>query len=137
MRRRFAAGGAAIAGVVVGAVLTLGIQAWTLPTSPAARRPAPLPVTHPAAPETFLAWVPRGLPDGFAGWVERMPRVGRLTVVAEDNVWLVRTWSAAGELVDDTSAPFGSRSTSPRSTRSLRAVPAAGRPRRPRRGRRR
>ena len=118
MRRRFAAGGAAIAGVVVGAVLTLGIQAWTLPTSPAARRPA-LPVTHPAAPETFLAWVPRGLPDGFAGWVERMPRVGRLTVVAEDNVWLVRTWSAAGELVDDTSAPFGSRSTSPRSTQAF------------------
>ena len=106
MRRRVGAGAAAIAGVVVGAALTLGIQAWTLPTPPDGRPRALLPETHPAAPSTFLAWVPRGLPDGFAGRVARLPRIGRITVVAEDNVWLLRTWSAAGEMVDDTTGPF-------------------------------
>jgi hypothetical protein len=106
MRRglTFAAGG--IAGVVLGAVLTLGIQAWTLPAAPGPRTRAPLPLTRPSAPETFLAWVPRGLPDGFADRVRRLPVIGRMTVVAEDNVWLARSWSAAGELVDHPARPY-------------------------------
>jgi hypothetical protein len=32
--------------------------------------------------------------------------VQRLTVVAEDNIWLERSWSAAGELVDHPSPPY-------------------------------
>jgi hypothetical protein len=93
-------------GVVIGAVLTLGIQAWTLPAPPGTRPRAPLPLTRPSAPETFLAWVPRGLPDGSAERVRRLPLIGRMTVVAEDNVWLARSWSAAGELVDHPARPF-------------------------------
>ena len=106
MRRGLTFGAGAIAGVVLGAVLTLGIQASTLPTPPGSKPRITLPVTRPSAPETFLAWVPRGLPDGFADRVRRMPSVGRMTVVAEDNVWLARSWSAAGELVDHPAPPY-------------------------------
>jgi D-alanyl-D-alanine carboxypeptidase len=108
MRRAsgFAAG--AVAGIVVGAVLTLGIQARTVPAprERAVVAPTPVPATRPAAPETFLAWVPRGLPEGLAARVRRLPPIGRLTVVAEDNVWLARSWSAAGELVDHPPTPY-------------------------------
>jgi D-alanyl-D-alanine carboxypeptidase-like protein len=106
MRRGLTFGAGAIAGVVLGAVLTLGIQASTLPTPPEALSQEPLPLTRSSAPETFLAWVPRGLPDGFAARVQRLPMIGRMTVVAEDNVWLARSWSAAGELVDHPARPY-------------------------------
>jgi hypothetical protein len=101
MRRglRFGAGG--LAGISLGVGLTLAIQEWRLPQPPAEpRTETPIPLTQPSPPETFLAWVPRGLPDGFATRVGKRPEIGRITVVAEDNVWLARTWSAAGELVD-------------------------------------
>ena len=58
-------------------------------------------MSEAAAPSTFLVWVPRGLPAGFAGRIDRMDKVAATTVVAEDDVWLRRSWSAAGELVDD------------------------------------
>jgi D-alanyl-D-alanine carboxypeptidase len=106
MRRGLAFGGGAIAGVVLGAALTLAIQASSLPVPRGARTRAPLPSTRPSPPETFLAWVPRGLPDGFAERVRRLPSIGRITVVAEDNVWLARSWSAAGELVDNPPRPY-------------------------------
>jgi D-alanyl-D-alanine carboxypeptidase len=106
MRRGVTAGAGAIAGVLLGAVLTLAIQASTLPVPPRSRARAPLPVARPAAPETFLAWVPRGLPDGFAERVERRRLIGRITVVAEDNVWLARSWNAAGALVDHPARPY-------------------------------
>jgi hypothetical protein len=106
VRRGLTFGAGAIGGAVIGAVLTLGIQAWTLPAPPGTRPRAPLPLTRPSAPETFLAWVPRGLPDRFAERVRRLPVIGRITVVAEDNVWLARSWSAAGELVDHPARPY-------------------------------
>ena len=58
-------------------------------------------MSGPAAPSTFLVWVPRGVPAGFAGAVGAMAKVGAITVVAEDDVWLRRSWCSAGELVDD------------------------------------
>ena len=108
MRRVLAAIGGAIAGVVAGAMITLSIQGSAAPSPPAADDPlpVPVPVTRPAAPETFLAWVPHGLPLGFAERVARLPEIGRMTVVAEDNVWLHRSWSATGELVDETTRPY-------------------------------
>jgi hypothetical protein len=106
MRRGVSFGTGAIVGVLVGAIVTLGIQAWTLPTSPGTRPRALAPITHPSPPETFLAWVPRGLPDGYAERVRRLPAIGRITVVAEDNVWLTRSWTAGGELVDHPERPF-------------------------------
>jgi len=106
MRRGVSFGTGAIVGVLVGAIVTLGIQARTLPASPGTRPRALVPDTSPSAPETFLAWVPRGLPDGFAERVRRLPAIERLTVVAEDNVWLSRSWTAGGELVDHPEWPF-------------------------------
>jgi hypothetical protein len=106
MRRGVVSFGAGIVGVMLGAVLTLVLQASTLTVAPGTRGRSTVPLTRPSAPETFLAWVPRGLPDGFAGRVERLSAIGRITVVAEDNVWLTRSWSAAGELVDHPTSPF-------------------------------
>ena len=88
------------AGLVLGAALTLAVQtAADAPTLTA--RAETIPLSGPAAPSTFLVWVPRGLPAGFAGAVGTMDKVAATTVVAEDDVWLRRSWSAAGELVDD------------------------------------
>jgi hypothetical protein len=106
MRRGLSFGAGAIVGVLVGAMVTLGIQARTLPVSPGTRPRALVPITRPSSPETFLAWVPRGLPDGFAERVRRLPAIERITVVAEDNVWLSRSWTAGGELVDHPDRPF-------------------------------
>jgi hypothetical protein len=108
VRRLLGSMGGGVAGVVAGAMITLAIQGSGVPGPPAATdvRPVPVPVTRPAAPATFLAWVPHGLPDGFAERVGGLPLIGRMTVVAEDNVWLRRSWSATGELVDDTTRPY-------------------------------
>lgn len=106
MRRGVSFGSGAIVGVLVGAIVTLAIQAWSLPASPGTRARALVPVTRPSAPETFLAWVPRGLPNGFAERVRRLPEIERITVVAEDNVWLTRSWTAGGELVDHPQRPY-------------------------------
>lgn len=108
MRRLLGSLGGGVAGVVAGAIVTLAIQGSAAPGPPAAIdvEPVPVPVTRPAAPATFLAWVPHGLPDGFAERVGRLPQIERMTVVAEDNVWLRRSWSATGELVDDTTRPY-------------------------------
>ena len=108
MRRLLGSLGAVIAGVVAGAVITLAIQGSATPGPPAANdvRPVPVPITRPAAPATFLAWVPHGLPERFDERVARLPQIARMTVVAEDNVWLRRSWSATGELVDETTRPY-------------------------------
>jgi hypothetical protein len=106
MRRgiRFGAGG--LAGISLGIGLTLAIQAWRIPPPAEPHTGNPIHLTRPSPPETFLAWVPRGLPDGFAAKVAKRPEIGRITVVAEDNVWLARSWSAAGELVDHPPRPY-------------------------------
>jgi hypothetical protein len=106
MRRGLRVGAGGLAGLSLGVVFTLAIQSWRLPPAPESRSGPPLLLTQPSAPETFLAWVPRGLPEGFAERVARRPEVGRITVVAEDNVWLARSWSAAGELVDHPARPY-------------------------------
>ena len=101
MRRSLRYGTGGLTGVALGIVLTLAIQAWRLPPEAEPRAGSPILLTRPAPPETFLAWVPRGLPEGFSERVARQPEIGRLTVVAEDNVWLVRSWSAAEQVRDD------------------------------------
>ena len=100
-RRRVAIGATACAGLVLGAALTLVVQTAAGSPEPPAPREVAIDVSGPAAPSTFLVWVPRGLPAGFARAVGAMPKVDAITVVAEDDVWLRRSWSSAGELVDD------------------------------------
>ena len=93
--------GAGLAGLIVGAVVTLAVQSAGTPTeargpTPDAPRPEPVP-----APATFLAWVPRGLPAGFGADLAGLDAVASSTVVAGDVVWLEASWNAAGERVDD------------------------------------
>ncbi len=94
---------AAIAGLVVGAVVTVAIQGGATPVRDEAARQS----KHPAgAPQTFLAWVPRGLPAGFDDDVRALAETGPVTTVAEDHTWLARSWSASGAVVDRTRSPY-------------------------------
>ena len=98
---------AAIAGFGAGAVLTLALQGSAIipedrPVPP--EMPAPFRVKE--LPDTFLAWTPGGLPPGFADAVARMPGIRRAVVVASDNVWLTRSTSEEGEVVDDPPPTF-------------------------------
>jgi hypothetical protein len=106
--RALRATAALVAGIVVGAVGTIAIQSAGFQAertgSPA--RPGVSPDTVPERPTSFLAWSPGGVPPGFARAIARLPEIERVTVVAEDNAWLVRSWSADGVLVDRPRPPF-------------------------------
>jgi D-alanyl-D-alanine carboxypeptidase len=103
-------GGTAL-GAILGASLTLAAQSSAGPDEDEHQRPntsvGPMvQVGRAEAPETFLAWVPRGLPRGFAAAVRDLPQVGSVTVVSEDDVWLRGSWNAAGEVADDPPAGY-------------------------------
>ena len=89
---------AAIAGLVVGAVVTVALQGGAAPSAGGPGGASAAPGRMP--PETFLVWVPRGLPTGFDDAVRSLPQTGRITTVAQDNAWLTRSWDADGETVD-------------------------------------
>jgi hypothetical protein len=93
---------AAIAGLALGAAITVGMQGG--PGAAGGDDTATMPGRMP--PETFLAWVPRGLPAGFGDAVRALPETGRVTVVAQDNAWLVRSWTAEGKSVDRPNGGF-------------------------------
>ena len=95
---------AAIAGIVLGAVVTISMQGGAVAPTERARRPSTDQGVAP--PATFLAWVPKGLPAGFAEAVRALPETGPVTTVAEDHAWLTRSWDMDGRLVDRTSAPY-------------------------------
>jgi hypothetical protein len=100
--------GALFVGLVAGAVATLAIQgAAVVPRRPGTVPHPPVPVPGaPERPDTFLAWVPNGLPSDFGDRVRALPDIGRVAVVAEDNTWMVRSTSATGERVDRPPAPY-------------------------------
>jgi len=50
--------------------------------------------------------VPGGLPLGFTRAVAGLPAIDRVTSVAEDNVWMSRSWSRDGALVDHPARPY-------------------------------
>ena len=100
MRRTLHAAGAALAGLIVGAVVTLAVQSAGSPSADPPSTPATPREPAPAA-TTFLAWVPRGLPAGFGTDLVSLDAVASSTVVAGDVVWLEASWNAAGERVDD------------------------------------
>ncbi len=100
MRRRASLAAAAIAGFLAGAVLTLSVQSGGQGSVPRGA-PAPPPVTIPEPPDTFLAWTPGGLPEGFRRDLAGLGGIDRSVVVASDNAWMTRSLSAQGEVVDD------------------------------------
>ena len=99
-RRVAGASTGVVVGFVAGSLLTLALQgtARLLERTPI---PDAGPVTVPEEPATFLAWVPGGMPDGFREAVGQIPRLRRAVVVASDNVWLTRSFTRQGEVVDD------------------------------------
>ena len=105
MRRRSTTGvlAGAVGGFALGAALTLALQGSAAPPDApgtVARQPEPV-ATTPQNPEAFLVWTPGGLPEGFRDGIEHLDGVERAVVVASDNTWLARSWSAQGEVVDD------------------------------------
>ncbi len=126
-----------VVGLILGATLTLAVQSRgeQLDNSPVrASNASPTPPGEPEAPATFLAWVPGGLPPGFTRSVANLPSIDRITAVAEDNVWMTRSWSSDGALVDHPTGPYAipidAAAVSPRSFRAFlpppdRAVVAA------------
>lgn len=120
----------ALAGVLVGGVATLAIQGSARPPASDATDQLPLVTTSPEAPSTFLVWVPRGLPAGYASQVAALPKIDAMTVVAEDDAWLHRSWSATGEVIDRPpkgyDIPIDTAAVDPTSFAAF--VPAADRP---------
>lgn len=110
-RRALIAGIAAFLGVLLaGSVLvTLLRQASGRPSAtPSATRsesPSPRPPGQPEI-DAYLAWVPSGLPAGFGAKVARLPTVGRVAVVAADNVWMTSSDAKDGTVVDEPPAPY-------------------------------
>ena len=93
----------AIAGILLGALVTISMQGSAVAPQSGGRQRQDLISTAPA---TFLAWVPKGLPAGFAEAARDLPETGPVTAVAEDHAWLTRSWDAAGRPVDRTTAPY-------------------------------
>jgi hypothetical protein len=100
MRRVLVITVAAVFGVIAGAGLTMAVQRVGRAPSPGPARALAPPPTTPETPSTFLVWVPRGLPRGFATAVRSLPKIAATTVVAEDDTWLRRSWNTGGQLVD-------------------------------------
>ena len=94
---------AAVAGLVLGAIVTMAIQGSATPGD---RPAAPANIVPATDAQTFLAWVPRGLPAGFDDAVRSLPESGPVTTVAEDHAWLVRSWDASGAVADRTRSPY-------------------------------
>lgn len=113
---------AAVAGLVVGGLSMLALQApaANLPDTPPEdvagqdEPPVATPSASPSAPATepadlvprdvgslLLAWTRGGLPDGFAEQVAGLPGVGQVTTVAGDVVDLLGSRRADGRVVDD------------------------------------
>lgn len=109
MKPRGAAGVAAgaIAGFAAGAVLTLALQgvAVTRPGGSSVPSVSP-PFTVREAPDTFLTWIPDGMPNGFRSAVAKLPFFDRTVVVASDNTWMTRSFDAQGDVVDQPRSGF-------------------------------
>jgi hypothetical protein len=127
--RRLIVAAAAVAGLLIGGATTLSLQGSTGRATDV-DGVSPLVATTPAAPSTFLVWVPRGLPDAFPGRIRALPKVDDLTVVDEDDAWLTRSWSASGDVVDRPpngyAIPLDTAAVDPVTFASF--VPAADRP---------
>jgi hypothetical protein len=102
--------GALVAGLVVGAAATVAVQGDEA-TPVVQRSGGPHgaqiePAVTPERPTTVLAWVPAGIPEGFGDVVRELPDVDRVTVVAEDNTWMIGSSSAEGDVVDRPPEPY-------------------------------
>jgi hypothetical protein len=102
LRRRFAALVVALSAAVAGSLLWPGREAAPL------RSPLGGSTSPPyAGPDNYLAWVPGGFDDpAFREKTERLAGLDEVVVVAGDTLWLRRTESADGRVVDDPADPY-------------------------------
>src|SRR5207344_302831 len=62
--------------------------------------------TPPATPEAWLAWVPGGMPSGFAESLTAIPAIGDTTTATADIAWLTASRKADGTTVDSPPSPY-------------------------------
>ncbi len=97
-------GGAALGSVVQGDPGEVRVDPADLaPTGPDVETP---PELEPVIPDTLLAWIPGGLPTGFASRVAALPGVRRVVPVVSGIAWMTRSVTSGGAIVDD---PGGGR----------------------------
>lgn len=75
------------------------------PSAPPSGSTSPQPEPGPRL-DAYLAWVPGGLPPGYGAEVAALPTVGRIAVVAADNVWMTSSSDKDGNLVDEPPSPY-------------------------------
>jgi hypothetical protein len=142
MRRALYRGVAAFLAVfVVGGGLVAGLRALAgagdqSPSPPAGTGSSPgesrgeSPSRDATTPRAFLAWVPGGMPPGFAESLRAAPEVGRITVADADNVWMRRSFDQEGKVVDRPPAgyqiPIDATAVDPEGFASF--LPASARP---------
>jgi len=100
---------ALVVGIVLGGALTIAIQSSGLtPARTDARRSPPDAAASGGVdrPGIYLAWAPAGIPPGFGAGAAALDGIDRVTVVAEDDVWLERSWTSAGEVADHPRPPY-------------------------------
>jgi hypothetical protein len=97
---------ALLVGAMVGGVITLAAQDQGTHPHLLLSSDRTGATFHRTAPDAFLAWVQGRLPPGFAPETRHLPGVGRVATVAENNVWLMRSWSPDGAIVDRPPRPF-------------------------------
>jgi hypothetical protein len=95
---------AAVAGVVLGAIVSISLQGGATDPGRAASSSPRGPARPP--PQTFLAWVPGGLPRQFDDRVRELAVTGSVATVAEDHAWLTGSRDARGAVVERTRAPY-------------------------------
>ncbi len=76
----------------------------TLSPTPTVTTAPPTPGTE--TPEAWLAWVPGGLPEGFASEMTALPAVDDTTTATADIAWLTSSTNPRGSLVDEPSSPY-------------------------------
>ncbi|HET8526031.1 MAG TPA: M15 family metallopeptidase [Actinomycetota bacterium] len=91
-----------VIGFALGASATLSIQGRaSLPAADVRTRAADVPHTEPQPPDAFLVWTSGGMPEGFRPDLRHLDGIRRSVVIASDNAWLDKSWSAQGEVIDD------------------------------------
>lgn len=75
------------------------------PTPSMGTSPSPPPPTGPSV-DAYLAWVPGGVPVGYAVKIAALPTIARVAVVAQDNVWMTSSLDKDGNLVDEPPDPY-------------------------------
>jgi D-alanyl-D-alanine carboxypeptidase-like protein len=102
------AGIALVVGLAGGGLIGLLTQGDARPpqAEPSRARPASpspsfkAPVVRKLTPDTLLAWVPGGLPDGLGAAVAKLPKVDHVVSVLSGTAWLRGSIDADGTVVD-------------------------------------